>query len=128
MQVTGKEASLDKQQFYIEQAEFCKLMANPKRLEIIALISDRAMCVEEIARTMGVHVPNISQHLAMLRDKRVVDVTRDGTRLYYRLSDPHLIEACDMMRQAVIGRMQDQADLLKAIQEEGGKVSASPKK
>lgn len=113
-----KEDPLNNQKLYSQQAEFCKLMANPKRLEIIALISDQALCVEQIAQIMAVRVPNISQHLAMLRDKGVVKVTREGTRLYYKLTDPHLMEACNQMRQAVISHMREDARLLKNIEDE----------
>lgn len=109
---------MNNQKLYSQQAEFCKLMANPKRLEIIALISDQALCVEEIAQIMAVRVPNISQHLAMLRDKGVVKVTREGTRLYYKLTDPHLMEACNQMRQAVISHMKEDARLLENIEDE----------
>lgn len=111
---------MSSRELYVQQAEFCKLMANPKRLEIINLISEQALCVEEIARAMEAHLPNISQHLALLRDQGVVEVTRKGTHLYYKLNDPQLFEACCLMRQAVIGRMENQAQILKTLQEETG--------
>lgn len=62
-------------------AEFCKFMANPKRIEILFLLGTQELCVEEIASKMEVKIPNISQHLAVMREKGVVAVRREGNSL-----------------------------------------------
>jgi ArsR family transcriptional regulator len=96
-------------------ADFCKLLANPKRIEIVFLLDQKELCVEEIATAMEVKVPNISQHLAVLREKGVVEVRKEGTRAYYKLSNDKMLQACRLMRQAMIDQMEKQLDLVKDI-------------
>ena len=74
----------NQKELYKLHAEFCKFMANPKRIEILFLLGEREMCVDEIASAMEVKVPNISQHLAVMREKGVVDVRRDGIKCFMR--------------------------------------------
>lgn len=62
----------DQKDLFRLHADFCKFMTNPKRIEILYLIGEKEMCVEEIAKAIGVNVPNISQHLAIMREKGVL--------------------------------------------------------
>lgn len=96
-------------------ADFCKFMANPKRIEILFLIGEKEMCVEEIATVMGVKVPNISQHLAIMREKGVVEVRRDGNKMYYSISNPKTLQACIIMREAMVEQMEKQFAMIKSI-------------
>jgi DNA-binding transcriptional ArsR family regulator len=88
----------DKEQFKL-QAEFCKFMANPKRLEILFLLTGREMCVETIACKMAINIPNVSQHLAVMKKKGIVESRRDGVKMYYKLSSGKIIQACLVMKE-----------------------------
>ena len=101
---------------YKLHADFCKFMANPKRIEILFLLGEKEMCVDEIASEMNVNVPNISQHLSIMRERGVVDVRREGTKMYYRLSNPKTLQACLIMRDAMIEQMEKMMDMVKGIQ------------
>ena len=105
-------------ELYKLHADFCKFMTNPKRIEILFLLGEKEMCVDDIASKMNVKVPNISQHLAVLRDKGVVEVRRDGTKMYYTLSDPKTLQACLIMRDAMIEQMEKTMKVIKEIQSE----------
>lgn len=96
----------DSKELYRMHAEFCKFMANPKRIEILFLLGEEELCVEAISARMNVKVPNISQHLAIMREKGVVTSRRDGTRIYYKLSNPKSLQACILMREAMIEQME----------------------
>ena len=89
-------------------ADFCKFMANPIRIEILFLLGEKEMCVDELASEVKVKVPNISQHLAVMREKGVVEVRREGTKMYYKLTNPKTLQACCIMREAMIEQMTKQ--------------------
>ena len=93
-------------ELYRMHADFCKFMANPKRIEILFLLGEQEICVDEIARKMDVKVPNISQHLAVMREKGVVLARRSGTKIYYSLSNPKTLQACILMREAMVEHME----------------------
>ncbi|MFH1279257.1 MAG: metalloregulator ArsR/SmtB family transcription factor [Candidatus Eisenbacteria bacterium] len=83
-------------------AEFCKTMANTKRLMILALLARREMNVGEIAEALETPGSNISQHLRVLRDKNVVLARKNGQMVYYRLADPRIMEGCTLIRSVLL--------------------------
>ena len=90
------------------QADFCKFMANEKRIEILFLLGAGEMCVEELAEAMDVHVPNISQHLSMMRERGAVAARREGAHMYYRIAHPKILDICSMMKSVMIELKQQQ--------------------
>ena len=100
---------------YILHADFCKFMSNPKRIEILFLLGEKEMCVDEIATAMDVKVPNISQHLAVMREKGVVVVRREGNKMYYSIANPKTLQACFIMRDAMVEQMEKQLEMIKGI-------------
>ena len=99
-------------ELYQLHAEFCKFMGNPKRIEILFLLGEKEMCVDDLAKEMDVKVPNISQHLAVMREKGVVIVRREGTKMYYKLANPKTLQACIITREAMIEQMQKQMEMI----------------
>ncbi|MEG6521404.1 ArsR/SmtB family transcription factor [Desulfotomaculum sp. 1211_IL3151] len=102
-------------ELYKIHADFCKFMANPKRIEILFLLGKREMCVDEIASAMNVKVPNISQHLAVMREKGVVEVRREGNKMYYTIANLKTLQACIIMREAMVEQMAKQFNMIKSI-------------
>ena len=102
-------------ELYKLHADFCKFMGNPKRIEILFLLGEKEMCVDEIASAMEVKVPNISQHLAVMREKGVVDVRRDGNKMYYTIANPKTLQACIIMREAMVEQMEKQFAMIKSF-------------
>ena len=82
---------------YRRNAEIYKVLANPKRLEILDLLREQEMCCDELVRVLGVSKANISQHLALLRNANLVSVRREGVNGYYRIIDPAVIEPCRVL-------------------------------
>lgn len=103
-------------ELYRLHAEFCKFMASPKRIEILFLLGEKEMCVDELATEMTVKVPNISQHLSVMREKGVVDFRREGTKMYYKIANPKTLQACIIMREAMIEQMQKQMEMIKELE------------
>lgn len=100
---------------YKLHAEFCKFMANPKRIEILFLLDENELCVDDIASAMDIKVPNVSQHLAVMREKGVVEVRRESTKMYYTIANPRILQACIIMREAMVEQMTKQLDMVKSI-------------
>ena len=61
-----------------------KAISEPRRLEILRLVSDRELPAGDIAARFDVTRPAISQHLRVLKEAGLVSERRDGTRRYYR--------------------------------------------
>lgn len=106
----------DYKELYRLHADFCKFMANPKRIEMLFLLGEKELCVDEIASKMKIRVPNVSQHLAVMRERGVVEVRREGTKMYYRLTNPKTLQACLIMREAMVEQMQKQSEMLKEVE------------
>jgi ArsR family transcriptional regulator len=82
-------------------AEICKTIANPKRLEILNLLRRGEKHVGELAEAMDVPAANVSQQLAVLRGAGVVSGRRDGTTVFYRIANPKILKAFDLMTEVM---------------------------
>jgi ArsR family transcriptional regulator len=76
-----------------------KAMAHPLRLKILCTLSNREVSVQDIVRQVGASQSNISQHLAILRDKGLLSCRRDATRIYYRIGDARTLQLIGLMRE-----------------------------
>lgn len=68
-------------------ANYLKLLAHPTRLQIIKLLSEQDLCVCVFAETLGKSQPNISQHLAKLKDNDIIESYTRGKFVFYKLKD-----------------------------------------
>jgi DNA-binding transcriptional ArsR family regulator len=105
----------NQKELYRLHADFCKFMGNPKRIEILFLLGENEMCVDQIASAMEVRVPNISQQLAVMREKGVVNFRREGTKMYYSIANPKTLQACIIMREAMVEQMAKQYEMIKSV-------------
>jgi ArsR family transcriptional regulator len=76
---------------YEKTADLLKVLSNPKRLEILDAIKDREVTVNELSKILGTRKSNTSQHLSIFRYLGLVKVRRDGRSVYYKLSNPKVI-------------------------------------
>ncbi len=84
---------------YQRNAGIYKLLANPKRLEILNLLSVRECAVEQLIKALQLPKANVSQHLALLRHARLVTMRRDGQSVYYKLVDPLIVAPCRLFHK-----------------------------
>lgn len=73
-------------------APIFRALGHPTRLGILRRALEGPLCVGELQDELGCSQPNISQHLAVLRDRGVVAPERAGTRVCYRLADERIGE------------------------------------
>lgn len=76
-----------------------KAMSHPLRLKILCTLGDEEVSVQDIVEQVGTSQSNISQHLAILRDKGILASRKDANRVYYRVSDYRTLKLIGMMRE-----------------------------
>ncbi|HKI92460.1 MAG TPA: metalloregulator ArsR/SmtB family transcription factor [Gaiellaceae bacterium] len=84
------------------RAELCRVLTDPKRLLILDALRHGERSVGELADELGCTLPNTSQHLAQLRSAGLVAGRREGTTVHYRLAEPRILQACDVVG-AIVG-------------------------
>jgi ArsR family transcriptional regulator len=100
-------------QLFNLHAEVCKTLANPKRLEIIYALKEGELSVGELVKRLGIPKANVSQHLSMLRQRKVVACRREGVNIYYRISNPKIVAACGLMRDVLMEQLKEGGRLVK---------------
>ena len=90
---------IDNQEHIELAAHALKAIAHPLRLKILCVIGDREACVQEIVEAVGTSQSNISQHLAILRDKGVMVTRKNANRVYYRIGNERILLLIGMMRE-----------------------------
>jgi len=98
-------------------ADICKTLANARRLEIINALRDKEMAAHQLLKRINISKANLSQHMGILVQKGVVSARRQGINIFYRLSDERITKACDLMRQVLIKRLEDDNKILKKFKE-----------
>lgn len=86
-------------------AEVCKAFTHPTRVRILDLLRDGEKTVGNLAEAMDLAQPNVSQHLTVMRNADVVTRRKEGPHAYYRLTDPRVLEAFDLMREVLTDRL-----------------------
>jgi ArsR family transcriptional regulator len=97
-------------------AQVCRTLANAKRLEILDILRAQELSVSEIVRRMMIPKANVSQHLAVMRMAGSVKTRRCGLNIYYRITSPKVIKACDLMREVLLEQHSRTAKVLKSEQ------------
>jgi len=87
---------------YQRTAIIGRALADPKRLCVLESLAHGEVSVSDLSSVVGCHVPNMSQHLAVLRSAGLVVSRREGNTVYYRLADPRVLEAYRLIQ--TIGR------------------------
>jgi len=76
-----------------------RALADPKRLCVLEALASGERSVSELSREAACQVPNMSQHLAVLRNAGLVSSRRSGNTIYYRLADPRVLEAYQLIQR-----------------------------
>jgi ArsR family transcriptional regulator, virulence genes transcriptional regulator len=105
---------MDKKKFYIIHSEVCKTLANPKRQEILDNLRHKEMTVNELVEITGITQANLSQHLAILRAKGILLTRRNGINVHYRLSNPKIMQAFDLISEILKDSSDSQSETIHA--------------
>ena len=80
-------------------AGIARALADPKRLCVLEQLAGGERSVSDLSRDAGCQVPNMSQHLAVLRSAGLVASRRDGNTVFYRLTDDRVLDAYRLLQQ-----------------------------
>jgi DNA-binding transcriptional ArsR family regulator len=109
-------APVDLRPVFRMHAELCKALANEHRQALLHAIGDGEKCVGDLAAEIGISVHNVSQHLRVLKERRLVTSRKEGQTVYYSVTNQKFIQACTLIRQALVEQHQAQGESLLAAE------------
>lgn len=106
----------DLRPLYRMHAELCKALANEHRQALLHAIGDGEKCVGDLAAEIGISVHNVSQHLRVLKERKLVASRKEAQTVYYHVTNMKFIEACTLIRQALVEQHMEQGESLHAAE------------
>jgi DNA-binding transcriptional ArsR family regulator len=100
---------------YNMQATISKTLANPIRLAILHILKDGEKSVNELTDIIGISQSNLSQHLALMRQIGIVETRKQGTSIFYSVTNPKINEACDTVREILADQLKKNQGLARKI-------------
>ena len=98
-------------------ADMCQALANQYRLEIMHTLKDGERCVSDLAAELGISVHNVSQHLRIMKQRLLVHSRKEGQTVYYSVTNPKFVEACGLIREALLEEHRAAGQSLRAVAE-----------
>ena len=102
------------QSLRVFKAELFKALAHPTRVHILELVRSGERTVSQLQAEIGIDASSVSQQLALLRAKRIVEGRKEGTSVFYRVVDPNIFTLLDVARLIFNNHLTD----LQSIAEE----------
>lgn len=100
------------------KASIFQAMSHPTRIAILEVLRDREFSARAIQEKLGVEQANLSQHLAILRNRQIVSSRKDGNQVFYSIRNPMLVEVLDIMRRYFQANLADAIQLLGEVERE----------
>ena len=110
------------------KAGIFQALGHPTRVAIVESLRYGEMSVGQLCEKVGIEQANASQHLAVLRNKHLVDMRKEGNQIFYRLRDPLLGEILELMRQYFFEHMNDAMQMLRDERREDNKARRERKR
>lgn len=107
--------SQEKLELYKLKAELCKTFSDPKRLMLIDTLRRGEATVNDLTEAVGFQQAVVSRNLAILRHRGIVKTRREGTRIYYSLTDTKIGEACDLVHKVLLEQMENRKRLAERL-------------
>jgi len=95
------------------KSEIFQGLANPTRIAIVEFLRDGEVSAGKLIKKLGIEQANASQHLAVLRAKRIVVGRKVGNQVYYSIRDHVLIEVLDILRRYFYAQLSSTVTMLK---------------
>ena len=93
-----KKQEFDTTRTFTEEAEILKVLGHPIRLKIVVGLCARECNVKHIWECLGLPQATVSQHLALLKNKGVIEGKRDGVEVHYSVIHPLARKLVEIMR------------------------------
>lgn len=85
-------------------SELFKAMADETRVRVLYLLSQRELCVCDMACLLEMTMPAVSHHLRFLKTMRLIKSRKDGKLVFYSLEDKHVVSLIEVARKHYIER------------------------
>jgi DNA-binding transcriptional ArsR family regulator len=95
------------EQIFEMQVRICKAFANSTRLRMLDLLGKREYTVSDLQSALGITLPNVSQHLSVLKAAGIVTTRRDGKQIHCSLTLPEVKEACHLIRNVLRAQLRN---------------------
>lgn len=90
-----------------------RVLAEPMRLKILDSLGENEMTVTELVEATAAGQANVSKHLAMLADARLVARRKEGLNVYYRVADKSVFDLCEAVCSSLGDRLAAQHDAVR---------------
>jgi DNA-binding transcriptional ArsR family regulator len=97
------------------KAEFFKALAHPLRIRILDELRRGEVSVNDLCSRLQVEQSNLSQQLAVLRNRNILAARKDGQNVYYSVRDPQLFDLLDVAKKIFNNHLIDVKDLLSQL-------------
>ncbi len=105
------------------KAEFFKALAHPARIRILELLREGELSVNELQARLEIEPSGVSQQLAILRGRHIVESRKNGTSVYYSVRDPQVFELLDVARRIFSNSLTNTQSMLAQLNEEQAQLS-----
>jgi DNA-binding transcriptional ArsR family regulator len=96
-------------------ADFCSALADSTRLILLYVLAESPRNVTELTQELGQPQPTVSRHLKILRERGLVEATRQGMAVQYSIADCRVIDALDLLRTIQRDGIQKRASLIEEV-------------
>ena len=107
---------------YERHAEMCKVFSNPTRLMILNVLRETEFTVAAIGEKLRIAPGTVSPHLLMMKRQRVLSSRKEGNQVFYRLVNPRMLKAFDLIRDVLYEQMNQEGLLTKHLGRERAKT------
>jgi ArsR family transcriptional regulator len=101
------------------KAGIFQALAHPTRVAFVELLEQGELSVGQLCERVGVEQANASQHLAVLRNKHIVQARKEGNQMFYSLRDPVLGKVLQALREFFLAHLNEALEVLKQEQQAG---------
>ena len=98
---------------YELHAEVCGTLAHAKRIEIINLLRSGEKPVSLLLKETGLLKANLSQHLAVMRQRGIIKTRKEGLSVFCRIANPKIVRACDLLREVLFEQTEERKETFK---------------
>jgi ArsR family transcriptional regulator len=92
-----------------------KALAHPTRIKILEMLREGEKCVCEMLPFLHLEQPNVSQHLAILRNSGIVEAEKRGPSVFYRLKNEKLAQILALLDQIILEELKESQKVLKEL-------------
>lgn len=104
-----------RQELYRHHADMCKVFSHPTRLRILNTLRREELSVSDLVDRLGIPLGSVSQHLNIMKQKRVLDSLKRGNTVRYRLANPKMLRAFDLIREILQEQLQRDSRLARHL-------------